>query len=93
MAYQPSYADMIPPIYAEAIGDVRALLLYEAHHSKWPDDLVRDGQFKDFCITAYDKILRDILEHYYQEDWWFTLERAHGILKEVKEWKPNVADQ
>jgi len=92
--YQPNYADMIPPVYAEALNEVRRDIFKEM--DKFPPSELFPGEIIDMhkeVLSAVNSILKDVLTHYWQEDWSTTLERARCYLKNIKKWRPNGAER
>jgi len=78
--HQPNYADMIPPVYAEAMDGIRMDIMLELHKD-------RCFGLQEAVIAALDGMLRDILTRYYQEDWDSTFERCKERYRAVRDYK------
>lgn len=70
---QALYVEMVPQVYAQALDEVRLKILNELCLSN-----------ARAVVDALSNMLEDVLTHYYQEDWHFTLERAKEELKKVR---------
>ena len=90
--YQPNYSEQMPQAYAEALDEVRRNIFKEMDkfHDLFPGEII--SMHKE-VLAAVNSILKDILHHYYQEDWSFTLARAREYLKKVEKWRPNGAER